>query len=132
MTIVVGILTTGSGPHAGDKGAARNGLDPELLQHVHSWPAYITLALTIGIVAAAWLVPVPSLRLSSFLLLAVEGAQIVVGVAQAQLGLPEILVGLHMVLACVLAAAMTLTVLNLTVSAAVPAESEQAEALQSS
>ena len=86
VTIVVGILTTGSGPHAGDKGAARNGLDPEVLQHVHSWPAYITLALTVVIVAAAWLVPVPSLRLPSLLLLAVEGVQIVVGVAQARLG----------------------------------------------
>ena len=132
VTIVVGILTTGSGPHAGDKGAARNGLDPEFLQHVHSWPAYITLALTVVIVAAAWLIPVPSLRLSSLLLLAVEGAQIVVGIAQARLGLPEILVGLHMVLACVLAAAMTVTVLNLKTPTAVPVESEPAGALQSS
>lgn len=132
VTIVVGILTTGSGPHAGDKGAARNGLDPEVLQHVHSWPAYITLGLTVVIVAAAWLVPVPSLRMSSLLLLAVEGVQIVVGVAQARLGLPEILVGLHMVLACVLAAAMTLTVLNLKAAAPVPVESEPAGALQPS
>lgn len=132
VTILVGILTTGSGPHAGDHGAARNGLDPELLQHVHSWPAYITLALTVVIVAAAWLIPVPSLRLSSLLLLAVEGVQIIVGVAQARLGLPELLVGLHMVLACVLAAAMTQTVLSLTVSAVVPAEPEPTGALQSS
>lgn len=132
VTIVVGILTTGSGPHAGDKGAARNGLDPEVLQHVHSWPAYITLALTVVIVAAAWLVPVPSLRRSSLLLLAVEGLQIVVGVAQSRLGLPGILVGFHMVLACVLAAAMTVTVLNLKTPATVAAESEQAGALQAS
>src|SRR3546814_806661 len=40
VTVVVGILVTGSGPHAGDGGAARNGLDPEFMQHVHSWPAY--------------------------------------------------------------------------------------------
>ena len=133
VTIVVGILTTGSGPHAGDKGAARNGLDAELLQHVHSWPAYITLALTVVIVAAAWLLPVPSLRFPSALLLAVEGVQIVVGVAQARMGLPEILVGLHMVLACVLAAAMTITVLNLKTPAALPANTEPAaESLQAS
>jgi cytochrome c oxidase assembly protein subunit 15 len=130
VTIVVGILTTGSGPHAGDKGAARNGLDSELLQHVHSWPAYITLALTVVIVAAAWLIPVPSLRFPSALLLVIEGVQIVVGVAQARMGLPEILVGLHMVLACVLAAAMTMTVLNLTVSASAPVPVEPAEALR--
>jgi cytochrome c oxidase assembly protein subunit 15 len=132
VTIVVGILTTGSGPHAGDKGAARNGLDPELLQHVHSWPAYITLALTLVIVAAAWLLPVPSLRFPSALLIVVEGVQIVVGVAQARMGLPEFLVGLHMVLACVLAAAMTITVLNLKTPAALPANTEPAEALQAS
>nr|WP_090712964.1 COX15/CtaA family protein [Mycetocola miduiensis] len=130
VTIIVGILTTGSGPHAGDKGAARNGLDPELLQHVHSWPAYITLGLTVVIVAAAWLLPVPSLRFPSALLLAVEGVQIVVGVAQARMGLPEILVGLHMVLACVLAAAMTATVLNLKTPASVPVGVEPVEALK--
>ncbi|WP_411720958.1 COX15/CtaA family protein [Mycetocola sp.] len=132
VTILVGILTTGSGPHAGDKGAARNGLDPESLQHVHSWPAYITLALTVVIVAAAWLLPVQGLRFPSTLLLAVEGVQIVVGVAQSRMGLPEILVGLHMVLACVLAAAMTVTVLNLKTSTAVPAGVEPAEALRAS
>jgi cytochrome c oxidase assembly protein subunit 15 len=132
VTIVVGILTTGSGPHAGDKGAARNGLNPELLQHVHSWPAYITLALTLLIVAAAWLLPAPSLRFPSALLLVVEGVQIVVGVAQARMGLPEILVGLHMVLACVLAAAMTITVLNLKTPAALPVDAAPAEALRAS
>ncbi|MBG6238017.1 cytochrome c oxidase assembly protein subunit 15 [Mycetocola sp. CAN_C7] len=132
VTIVVGILTTGSGPHAGDEGAARNGLDPEILQHVHSWPAYITLALTGLIVAAAWLVPVKRLQLPALGLLAVEGLQIVVGVAQARLGLPPVLVGLHMVLACVLAAAMTVVVLNLTSPAAVPVDAEPVEALQPS
>ena len=43
ITVVVGILVTGSGPHAGDGGAARNGLDAEFMQHVHSWPAYVLL-----------------------------------------------------------------------------------------
>jgi heme a synthase len=132
VTIVVGVLTTGSGPHAGDKGAARNGLDSEFLQHVHSWPAYISLALTVAIVAAAWLLPVPSLRFPSALLLVVEGVQIVVGVAQARMGLPELLVGIHMVLACVLAAAMTVTVLHLKTPAQLPAATEPAESLQSS
>ncbi len=132
VTIIVGILTTGSGPHAGDKGAARNGLNPEVLQHVHSWPAYITLGLTVVIVAAAWLLPVPSLKMSSLLLLAIEGAQIVVGVTQARLGLPEILVGIHMVLACALAGAMTLTVLGLATRTTVQADSLRSEAMRSS
>lgn len=121
ITVLVGIATTGSGPHAGDHGAARNGLDPELLQHVHSYPAYVAFGLTIGVLAAAHLLrrDVPELgRTRSFaaLLLGVELVQIGVGVAQARLGLPEVLVGIHMVLACVLVSAMVAVVLSLRVS----------------
>lgn len=113
VTIVVGILTTGSGPHAGDKGAARNGLDSELLQHLHSYPAYITLGLTIVLLVGAVQMRLPAVAKAVGLLLAVELAQIVVGVSQSRMGLPELLVGIHMVLACVLAAAMTSVMLNL-------------------
>lgn len=112
VTIVVGILTTGSGPHAGDADAPRNGLDSEFLQHVHSWPAYLTLALTLVLVIGAVTLRLP-VRRWVLLLLAVELAQTAVGLIQANLGLPAILVGLHMVLACVLASAMTAVVLNL-------------------
>jgi cytochrome c oxidase assembly protein subunit 15 len=115
VTVVVGILVTGSGPHAGDGGAARNGLDAEFMQHVHSWPAYITLALTLILVAGSWRTP-PALRLKLWtgLLLAVEALQIVVGLWQARTGLPIVLVNIHMVLAVILVAAMTVVVMNLT------------------
>jgi cytochrome c oxidase assembly protein subunit 15 len=112
VTIAVGILTTGSGPHAGDVDAPRNGLDSEFLQHVHSWPAYLTLVLTLVLVVGAVTLHLP-LRRWVLLLLAVEAAQIAVGLIQANLGLPAILVGVHMVLACALAAVMTAVVLNL-------------------
>ncbi|MFP7760444.1 COX15/CtaA family protein [Marisediminicola sp. LYQ85] len=112
VTIVVGILVTGSGPHAGDHGAARNDLDPELMQHLHSYPAYATLALTLVLLVAA--VRLRLARVVPFVvgLLAVEAVQILVGITQARLGLPEILVGIHMVLACVLASAMTAVILS--------------------
>jgi cytochrome c oxidase assembly protein subunit 15 len=113
VTILVGIVTTGSGPHAGDSGAARNGLDSEFLQHVHSWPAYVVLALTVVLWVAARRLRLPRMLGMVTLLLAVELLQIVVGITQARLGLPEILVGLHMVLACVLAGAMTAVILSL-------------------
>ncbi len=113
VTILVGILVTGSGPHAGDGGAARNGLDSEFLQHVHSWPAYATLAATLLLVVGAWRFRHARLLRFTIVLLLVEGVQILVGLAQARLGLPEILVGIHMVLACCLAAAMTAVVLAL-------------------
>ncbi len=122
VTIVVGVLTTGSGPHAGDAGAARNGLDSELLQHIHSWPAYTLLALTLAIVVVAHRRRITLVRRYSLALLGVIAVQVVVGLVQARFGLPEILVGIHMVLACLVAAAATATVLSLRQTEKEPAE----------
>jgi len=131
VTVVVGVLVTGSGPHAGDTAAARNGLDPEFMQHVHSWPAYATFALTLVLVAGAWRTP-PALRLRlwTLLLLAVEFAQIAVGLWQARTGLPVVLVNIHMVLSMLLVAAMTAVVMHLKqpVGALSPAEPAPARA----
>lgn len=113
LTILVGIVTTGSGPHAGDGGAARNGLNSELLQHVHSWPAYATLVATIVLVLGAWRLRQGRLLRLALVLLGIEAAQIVVGLTQARLGLPEVLVGIHMVLAVCLGGSMTAVVLAL-------------------
>jgi cytochrome c oxidase assembly protein subunit 15 len=113
ITVLVGIVVTGSGPHAGDGGAARNGLDSELLQHVHSWPAYITFGLSVLLLVVALRIGVAPLRRAVIALVAVEIVQIAVGLAQARLGLPELLVGIHMVLACVLIAVVTLVLLTL-------------------
>lgn len=112
VTVVAGVLTTGSGPHAGDDAADRNGLDPELLQHIHSWPAYLTFGLTLVLLIAAIARRLPP-RPFVAALLCVELAQITVGLTQANLGLPPLLVGTHMVLACILVAVMTATVLAL-------------------
>ncbi len=122
VTIVVGVLTTGSGPHAGDAGAARNGLDSELLQHIHSWPAYILLALTLTVVVLAHRRRITLVRRYSLALLGVIAVQVVVGLVQARFGLPEILVGIHMVLACLVAAAVTATALALRQTEKEPAE----------
>jgi len=113
LTVLVGIVVTGSGPHAGDGGVARNGLDSELLQHFHSWPAYVTFGLSILLLGAAIRTGlVPLIKVTAWLI-AVEVAQIAVGITQARLGLPEILVGVHMVLACVLVAVLTLVLVTL-------------------
>jgi cytochrome c oxidase assembly protein subunit 15 len=123
ITVVFGILTTGSGPHAGDNSnakalAPRNGLDPVTIQHVHSIPAYITFGLTVLLVIAAWRFADGAgksrrLRLFVALLFLVEVAQIIVGVTQADEGLPVVLVNIHLVLAGLLVAAMTAVVLSL-------------------
>ncbi|MFT4230710.1 MAG: COX15/CtaA family protein [Microbacterium sp.] len=118
VTVVVGVLVTGSGPHAGDTLAARNGLNPELMQHVHSWPAYATFAATLVLVVGAWRTPpTQRLRLWTSSLLAVELVQIAVGLWQARTGLPIALVNIHMVLAMLLVAAMVAVVMHLTVPA---------------
>ncbi|WP_299087910.1 heme A synthase [uncultured Microbacterium sp.] len=129
LTVVVGILLTGSGPHAGDDEAARNGLDPIFWQHVHSWPAYVLFALTLVLFAASFRMP-KVLRLPRWtgLLLAVEVVQIIVGLWQARAGLPIALVNIHMVLAVVLVAAMTAVVVHISAPRAVVSFTEPSTA----
>lgn len=126
VTILVGILTTGSGPHAGDANAPRNGLNPEILQHVHAIPAYVTFALTLVLVVGSFRYRQTPVHRYAQYLLAVEVAQIAVGLIQANTGLPGILVGVHMTLAALLAAVMTAVVL------ALKAPAEQADARDTS
>ncbi|WP_243075137.1 heme A synthase [Microbacterium sp. SS28] len=122
VTVLVGILLTGAGPHAGDAAASRNGLDPVLWQHIHAWPAYVTFGLTILLLIGARRTP-PQLRLtrSVGLLLLIELLQIAVGLWQARTGLPFLLVNIHMVLAVSLVAAMTAVIVGLKTPATAPA-----------
>ncbi|GAA1444453.1 COX15/CtaA family protein [Leifsonia poae] len=131
VTILVGILTTGSGPHAGDAKAPRNGLDPEILQHVHAIPAYVTFALTLVLVVASLRIRTTPVHRYTMYLLAVEVLQIAVGLIQANTGLPPILVGIHMTLAALLAAAMTAVVLSLKAPVADAADPAVASAAPS-
>jgi cytochrome c oxidase assembly protein subunit 15 len=112
LTIVFGILTTGAGPHSGDAAAGRNGFEAELLEHVHAWPGYALLAVTVVLLIGAWRLRLPTLRWT-IVLLAAELVQIAVGLYQARNGLPPLAVGVHMVLAALTAATMTVVVLRL-------------------
>ena len=112
VTVGVGVLTTASGPHSGDFAAVRTGFDVSLLEHLHAWPGYATLLLTVALLAMAVSRELPVVGWASALL-AVEGVQIVVGLTQARTGLPPALVGAHLVLACILAAVMTALILHL-------------------
>lgn len=114
VTVVVGVLLTGAGPHAGDSAAARNGLDPVFWQHVHSWPAYITLGLTVLLVLVTLRTPALALRRWTLILLSVEVVQIFVGLWQARTNLPIVLVNIHMILAVTLVAAMTAVLAHLS------------------
>jgi cytochrome c oxidase assembly protein subunit 15 len=120
VTVILGVLTTGSGPHAGDNSnatalAPRNGLDQALLQNIHSIPAYVTFGLTLALVLTAYIYATVKherprwrcVRFYSVGLLAVEMVQIIVGITQAKQGLPIALVNIHLVLAAILVAAVT-------------------------
>ena len=108
-TILLGVLTTGSGPHAGDADAPRNDLNSELLQHLHSIPANTAVGLTVLTLVVAWFARRGMLvRLLVWLLVA-NVVQVVVGIVQSRTGLPPLLVGIHMLLACVVVALMTST-----------------------
>lgn len=106
-TVMLGILTTGSGPHAGDAEAPRNGLDSSVLDHVHSYPAYAALGLTIVIFGLSLRYRTPRIWKPTLTLLIVNGLQILVGITQSRTGLPPLLVGTHMLLACLVIAAST-------------------------
>lgn len=112
VTVFVGVLTTAAGPHSGDAAVIREGVDASLLAHIHSWPAYALelLALLLLIWAA-----VSRLRPARWLVALNIGLliQIGVGVLQSRTGLPPVAVGVHMVLAALLSAAMVLVVLRL-------------------
>ncbi len=114
VTVLVGILTTGSGPHAGDVDVQRNGLPTDLLEHLHAWPAYALFGVTVLIVLVAWRGRFAVTRDLALWLLGVEFLQIAVGLYQSRNGLPALAVGVHMVLACVLLAVMTALVLSTT------------------
>ncbi|MCW4384408.1 COX15/CtaA family protein [Salinibacterium sp. SYSU T00001] len=111
-TIFFGVLTTGSGPHSGDANVIREGFDASALAHVHSWPGYVLALLVAVLTAAAWALRLPLRRWLVVLALVIV-VQVVVGVAQARNGLPPLLVGIHMVLAALSAAAYTVIVLRL-------------------
>ena len=130
LTIVFGILTTGSGPHSGDTNAGRTGFDSELLEHVHAWPGYALLALTLVLLVAAWRLKLPTLHWV-VVLLAVVVVQIAVGLYQARNGLPPLAVGIHMVLAALMAATMTVVVLRLKRPVGAAATPEEAAAAAS-
>jgi len=112
VTVLLGILTTGAGPHAGDAKTHRNGLDPAVIEFAHAVPAFAVFGLTIVLVIASVRVGLP--RRFPVMLLCVEIAQIAVGLIQANTGLPPFLVGSHLVLASLLVAAMMATRLTLT------------------
>lgn len=107
LVLYLGTVVTGSGPHAGDASAPRNGLDSESASHVHAAAVYTLLGVTLLVVALARRRADKVLMRAAWMLLLVELAQGVIGIVQVRTGLPELLVGLHLLGAALTIAAAT-------------------------
>ena len=111
VVLYLGTVVTGAGPHAGDEDSRRNGIDPELVSHVHAISVYVLVALTVALLVLArrsgrtWLATVTAL------VLVIELLQGVLGWVQYWLDLPVLLVALHMLGASLLAAGLARTAL---------------------
>lgn len=106
VAVLLGVVVTGSGPHAGDSGAARNGLDSVLMTRLHAFPVYLLVVTVALAVVVAYRSPVGrKLRKALLLLGTVVLAQGAVGYLQHFLHLPVALVALHMLGASLLMAA---------------------------
>lgn len=112
VVLAAGTIVTGSGPHAGDQRAHRTGLDTEMISQLHA----DLVMLLVGLSVAAWFAlratgaPPRTVRTAAVLVL-VEVAQAAIGFVQYFTHLPVILVGAHMLGACLvlLAALAVLT-----------------------
>jgi len=118
VTVVIGVIVTGAGPHAGAAATPRNGFDLEVWQHYHSWPAYIMTSL---VAVALFMVSrsLPSNQLSNpavkslGVLLVNAIIQAVLGVVQSNLGVPALMAAAHMLGAAVIISLLTFQLLAL-------------------
>ncbi len=98
--VVVGVMVTGSGPHAGDEDAKRNGLDPQNIAQEHADLVFLLLGLAVATWLALLAVRSPAAKQTGVLLVVIL-AQGLVGFVQYFTHLPALLVGAHMAGACV-------------------------------
>jgi cytochrome c oxidase assembly protein subunit 15 len=105
VVLYLGTVVTGSGPHAGDEDAVRNGLDPLQVSQLHADVVFLFLGLTVGLWFAVRAVGLSTRALRWLLVVIVlQGA---VGFVQYFTDLPVVLVAFHMLGAALVSAAVT-------------------------
>ena len=119
VVLYVGTVVTGSGPHAGDLHAPRNGLDPLQLSQLHADVVFLFVGMTVGLLFLLLATRAPALAVRSVaLLLALEVGQGAIGFVQYFTNLPIVLVGFHMLGAALISASVTHTLLQVREPAA--------------
>lgn len=108
VAVIIGVIVTGAGPHAGDAKTPRNGLDLEFIARIHVLPAYVLIAATIAAIVIALQQRAPQRYLTALYLMgAILLLQAVIGYVQYFTGVPALLVGLHMLGSALLLASAT-------------------------
>ncbi|MBD1544491.1 heme A synthase [Arthrobacter sp. IA7] len=108
IAVMLGVVVTGAGPHAGDANAPRNDLDWDLFSHIHAVPAYLVTAGTLLAVYIVFRRGISgTFRMAVLMLLGVTVLQAVIGFTQYYNGIPALLVGAHMLGAALLMSAAT-------------------------
>jgi cytochrome c oxidase assembly protein subunit 15 len=108
IAVMLGVVVTGAGPHAGDANAPRNDLDWDLFSHIHAVPAYLVTAGTLLAVYFVFRRGISgTFRTAVLMLLGVTVLQAIIGFTQYYNGIPALLVGAHMLGAALLMAAAT-------------------------
>lgn len=102
LVLVLGTTVTGTGPHSGDKDASdRLPFDLETVTQVHADLVFLVVGLTIGLLVAVRASATPGPLAGRLrVLLGVVLAQGAVGYAQYVTDLPVLLVGVHVLGAC--------------------------------
>lgn len=109
VLMVLGVVVTGAGPHGGDEEHAyRYAIDPVLAAKTHAGAVWIFVAVLAVLVVRLHRerAPRPTLR-TWWVLVGVTLAQAAVGYVQYFTGLPEVVVGTHLLGTGVLAASLT-------------------------
>lgn len=116
VVVVLGVVVTGAGPHSGDDEVGyRFAVDPYEMAKAHAIAVWAFLAALVALVVTVLRSPTPLTRVRrwSLVLLGVTLAQGLIGYVQFFTGLPELLVGAHMLGAALLIVATTRMVLTL-------------------
>lgn len=97
VVVFLGVLVTGSGPHSGDaETEVRFSFDPQTISWMHADSVFLFLGLLIGLLITLFLFPSTGrMRKRTLLLLAIALLQGTIGYVQYFTGLPEVLVGIH-------------------------------------
>lgn len=94
FVIVLGTLVTGSGPHAGDEEARRFGFDIRTVAWIHAEAVIALMGLTLALYVAARTNALHRRKIIVFTIVAL--AQGAIGYIQYFMGIPEIIVALHL------------------------------------